>query len=70
MLAKMAESDRLEYIEKMRKLKNEKDREELTRRLQAEEEARKAMEFARKQAILKAQLVRNFFSIFLLFCFY
>lgn len=54
MLAKMAESDRLAYIEKMRKLKNEKDREELTRRLQAEEEARKAMEFARKQAILKA----------------
>lgn len=67
MLAKMAEVDRLAYIEKMRKEKEEKDREELTRRLQAEEEARKAMDFARKQAILKAQLVRTLFLQSLIF---
>ena len=62
MLEQMAEEDRLAYIEKMRKQREERDREELARRLYAEEQARKAMDFAKKQAILKAQLV--FFGIF------
>jgi len=54
MLEQMAEEDRLAYIEKMRKQREERDREELARRLYAEEQARKAMDFAKKQAILKA----------------